>query len=38
MTVTIGLWPEPFVNAAARAAGELFDPRPYLFAVLGARP
>jgi multicomponent Na+:H+ antiporter subunit D len=37
MTVTIGLWPEPFVNVAVRAAGELFDPGSYLFAVLGAR-
>lgn len=38
LTVTIGLWPEPFVDVAYTAANELFDPRSYLFAVLGARP
>ena len=38
LTVTIGLWPEPFIDVAYKAANELFDPRSYLFAVLGARP
>ncbi len=38
LTVTIGLWPEPFVNVATRAADQLFDPGSYLVAVLGARP
>jgi multicomponent Na+:H+ antiporter subunit D len=35
MTVLIGLFPEPFVEVATRAAGELLDPSAYLAAVLG---
>jgi multicomponent Na+:H+ antiporter subunit D len=38
LTVTIGLWPQPFLEVATGAADALFDPGPYLFAVLGARP
>jgi len=38
LTVTIGLWPEPFVDFAFRAADELINPERYLLAVLGARP
>ena len=37
LTVGIGLFPEPFVQVAARAAGELLDPQAYLEAVLGVR-
>ncbi|TFL17299.1 Na+/H+ antiporter subunit D [Jannaschia formosa] len=35
MTVLIGLFPEPFVLVAERAAGELLDPSAYIAAVLG---
>jgi multicomponent Na+:H+ antiporter subunit D len=38
LTVAIGLFPEPFVGLAERAAAELLDPTPYLTAVLGVRP
>ncbi|MFO6465847.1 Na+/H+ antiporter subunit D [Jannaschia sp. KMU-145] len=38
MTVFIGLYPEPFVEVATRAAGELLDPSAYITAVLGERP
>ena len=38
LTATIGLWPEPFVGVATRAADELFDPQSYVAAVLGAGP
>ncbi|UWQ19036.1 Na+/H+ antiporter subunit D [Jannaschia sp. M317] len=36
MTVVIGLFPEPFVQVAERAAAELLDPTAYVTAVLGA--
>lgn len=36
MTVVIGLFPEPFVQLATRAAADLLDPTAYLTAVLGA--
>ncbi len=35
LTIVIGLFPEPFVQVAARAAAELLDPTAYLAAVLG---
>jgi multicomponent Na+:H+ antiporter subunit D len=35
MTVLIGLFPEPFVLVAERAAAELLDPAAYIAAVLG---
>jgi multicomponent Na+:H+ antiporter subunit D len=35
MTVGIGLFPEPFVQVAERAASELLDPAAYVAAVLG---
>jgi multicomponent Na+:H+ antiporter subunit D len=35
LTVIMGLWAEPFLAAADRAAEELLDPRLYLDAVLG---
>jgi multicomponent Na+:H+ antiporter subunit D len=35
MTVAIGLFPEPFVQVAERAAAELLDPSDYIAAVLG---
>jgi multicomponent Na+:H+ antiporter subunit D len=35
MTVGIGLFPEPFVQLAERAAAELLDPSAYVAAVLG---
>ena len=38
LTVLIGLFPEPFVATATRAAAELLDPTAYVAAVLGARP
>ena len=38
MTVVIGLFPEPFVQVAIRAAEELLDPTAYITAVLGVRP
>nr|WP_281494207.1 Na+/H+ antiporter subunit D [Jannaschia sp. S6380] len=38
ITVLIGLFPEPFVAVATRAAEELLDPSAYLTAVLGERP
>ena len=34
-TVAIGLFPEPFLAVATRAASELLDPTAYLAAVLG---
>ncbi|WP_179378556.1 Na+/H+ antiporter subunit D [Jannaschia marina] len=36
LTVVIGLFPEPFVQVATRAAEELLDPSAYVTAVLGA--
>ncbi|MEM9794849.1 MAG: Na+/H+ antiporter subunit D [Pseudomonadota bacterium] len=36
LTVIIGLFPEPFVRVAERAAAELLDPSAYLTAVLGS--
>jgi multicomponent Na+:H+ antiporter subunit D len=36
LTVVIGLFPEPFLVIATRAADELLDPSAYLAAVLGA--
>jgi multicomponent Na+:H+ antiporter subunit D len=38
ITVAMGVWAEPFLDFAARAADELFDPARYLISVLGARP
>jgi multicomponent Na+:H+ antiporter subunit D len=38
MTVAIGLFPEPFVTFAERAAEQLLDPRAYIAAVLGVQP
>lgn len=38
MTVAIGLWPEPFLALAGRAAAELLDPAGYVAAVLGRSP
>ncbi|MEM7488029.1 MAG: Na+/H+ antiporter subunit D, partial [Pseudomonadota bacterium] len=38
LTVVIGLFPEPFVAVATRAAEELLDPSAYLTAVLGEVP
>jgi len=38
LTVSIGLYPEPFIGFAERSAGQLLDPAPYLRAVLGAVP
>jgi multicomponent Na+:H+ antiporter subunit D len=38
ITVTIGLWTEPFIVLATRAAEELLDPRRYIEAVLGMQP
>jgi len=35
LTVTIGLYPEPFMTLAERSAGQLLDPAPYVRAVLG---
>ncbi|MDB2406921.1 Na+/H+ antiporter subunit D [Jannaschia sp.] len=35
MTILIGLFPEPFVQVAERAAAELLDPSAYISAVLG---
>ena len=35
LTVAIGLFPEPFLAVATRAASELLDPTAYLAAVLG---
>jgi multicomponent Na+:H+ antiporter subunit D len=37
LTVLIGLWPEPFVIFAERAAAQLLDPAGYVAAVLGGR-
>ena len=37
LTVTMGLWTEPFVQVAERAAAELSDPARYIEAVLGQR-
>ncbi|WGH77586.1 Na+/H+ antiporter subunit D [Jannaschia ovalis] len=37
LTVVIGLFPEPFVQVATRAADELLDPTAYIAAVLGDR-
>ena len=38
LTVVIGLFPEPFVGFAERAAGQLLDPADYVRAVLGQAP
>ena len=38
LTLVIGLYPEPFVQVATRAAAELLDPAPYVAAVLGDAP
>ncbi len=38
LTVVIGLYPEPFVGFAERAAGQLLDPTRYVAAVLGRTP
>ena len=38
MTCIIGLFPEPFVQFAERAAGQLLDPTEYVEAVLGVTP
>ena len=38
LTVAIGLFPEPFVAFAKRAAGQLLEPSDYLRAVLGSAP
>jgi len=35
VTMTIGIWTEPFVSVAAQAADELLDRRAYIAAVLG---
>jgi len=35
LTCIIGLFPEPFVQFAERAAGQLLDPTAYITAVLG---
>jgi len=36
LTVTIGLFPEPFMTLAERSAGQLLDPAAYVRAVMGA--
>jgi len=36
MTVVIGIYPEPFILFAERAAGQLLDPADYIATVLGA--
>jgi len=36
MTMTIGIWTEPFVALAGDAAAQLLDPRAYIAAVMGA--
>jgi multicomponent Na+:H+ antiporter subunit D len=36
LTCIIGLWPEPFVRFAERAAAQLLDPAAYVAAVLGS--
>ncbi|MCU0910397.1 MAG: Na+/H+ antiporter subunit D [Rhodobacteraceae bacterium] len=38
LTCVIGLFPEPFVAFAERAAGQLLDPEDYILTVLGGRP
>ena len=38
LTCVIGLYPEPFVQFAERAAGQLLDPTDYVETVLGVRP
>ena len=38
MTVTIGIWVEPFVNLSMAAAHELMNPEGYVQAVLGGSP
>ncbi|WP_226779618.1 Na+/H+ antiporter subunit D [Oceaniglobus trochenteri] len=38
LTVTIGLFPEPFVQFAEATAAQLLDPSSYVTAVLGERP
>ena len=38
VTMTIGIWTEPFVALAAQAADELLDSRAYIAAVLGDGP
>jgi len=37
ITVTLGLWAEPFIAFAGRAAADLLDPASYVAAVLGDR-
>ncbi|TGN61927.1 Na+/H+ antiporter subunit D [Paracoccus liaowanqingii] len=38
LTCIIGLFPEPFVQFAERAAGQLLDPTDYVTTVLGVQP
>ena len=38
LTMLIGLYPQPFIDLAARAADQLLDPELYVRAVLGAAP
>ncbi|QBX34831.1 Na+/H+ antiporter subunit D [Paracoccus liaowanqingii] len=38
LTCIIGLFPEPFVQFAERAAGQLLDPTEYVTTVLGVQP
>lgn len=38
LTCIIGLFPEPFVQFAERAAGQLLDPSAYIQTVLGVQP
>ena len=38
LTCIIGLFPEPFVQFAERAAGQLLDPTEYVSTVLGVQP
>ncbi|MXQ09458.1 Na+/H+ antiporter subunit D [Alphaproteobacteria bacterium GH1-50] len=38
LTCIVGLFPEPFVQFAERAAGQLLEPTEYIETVLGARP
>ena len=38
MTLTIGLWTEPFVDFSLRAAEQMLDRNAYIDAVLGTAP
>ncbi len=38
LTCAIGLFPQPFIAFAERAAGQLLNPAPYIETVLGAQP